>query len=75
MIKSTTSVQEQLPRLWGNKRYHTLNYDYRQKFGEKVFKVMLDGGFTCPNRDGSVATGGCIFCSARGSAILLEIEE
>ncbi|KXG44694.1 TIGR01212 family radical SAM protein [Tepidibacillus decaturensis] len=67
MIKSTTSVQEQVPRLWGNKRYHTLNYDYRQKFGEKVFKVMLDGGFTCPNRDGSVATGGCIFCSARGS--------
>ncbi|WP_339064294.1 TIGR01212 family radical SAM protein [Tepidibacillus marianensis] len=52
---------------WGNKRYHTLNYEYRRLFGEKVFKVPLDGGFTCPNRDGSVATGGCIFCSARGS--------
>jgi len=52
---------------WGNKRYHTLNYEYRKLFGEKVFKVSLDGGFTCPNRDGSVATGGCIFCSARGS--------
>ncbi|MFV9510363.1 TIGR01212 family radical SAM protein [Tepidibacillus sp. LV47] len=55
------------PLLWGNKRYHTLNYEYRKLFGEKVFKVSLDGGFTCPNRDGTVATGGCIFCSARGS--------
>ncbi|TCS82092.1 hypothetical protein EDD72_11025 [Tepidibacillus fermentans] len=57
----------QQPLLWGNKRYHTLNYEYRKLFGEKVFKVSLDGGFTCPNRDGRVATGGCIFCSARGS--------
>ncbi|RKD21688.1 TIGR01212 family radical SAM protein [Ammoniphilus oxalaticus] len=55
------------PLLWGDKRYHTLNYHLRQKFGEKVFKVMLDAGFTCPNRDGSIATGGCTFCSARGS--------
>ena len=55
------------PLVWGTKRYHTLNYEYRNMFGEKVFKVSLDGGFTCPNRDGSVAIGGCIFCSARGS--------
>jgi len=55
------------PLLWGDKRYHTLNHYYRELFGEKVFKVPLDGGFTCPNRDGTVATGGCIFCSARGS--------
>ncbi|EJW16646.1 TIGR01212 family radical SAM protein [Paenibacillus alvei] len=39
----------------------------REHFGEKVFKVMLDAGFTCPNRDGSIAIGGCTFCSARGS--------
>lgn len=55
------------PVLWGNKRYHTLNHYYRNLFGEKVFKVSLDGGFTCPNRDGKASIGGCIFCSARGS--------
>lgn len=55
------------PRLWGDKRYHTWNYHLRQIFGEKVFKVSLDAGFTCPNRDGTVAIGGCTFCSARGS--------
>lgn len=57
----------QTPSLWGDKRYHTWNYHLRQVFGEKVFKVSLDGGFTCPNRDGKVAIGGCTFCSARGS--------
>lgn len=55
------------PRLWGDKRFHTWNYEMRDTFGTKVFKVMLDAGFTCPNRDGSVAAGGCTFCSARGS--------
>lgn len=54
-------------RCWGDKRYHTWNYYLRQHFGEKIFKVALDGGFTCPNRDGSIAIGGCTFCSARGS--------
>ncbi len=53
--------------LWGDKRFHTWNYEMREHFGTKVFKVMLDAGFTCPNRDGSIATGGCTFCSARGS--------
>lgn len=52
---------------WGNKRYYSLNNFLRNKFGEKVFKISIDGGFTCPNRDGKVSTGGCIFCSARGS--------
>lgn len=52
---------------WGDKRYHTWNVHLRETFGTKVFKVALDGGFTCPNRDGKVATGGCTFCSARGS--------
>lgn len=52
---------------WADKRYNSLNYFLREKFGEKVFKISLDGGFTCPNRDGKVSRGGCIFCSARGS--------
>lgn len=55
------------PRLWGDKRFHTWNYEMRERFGTKVFKVMLDAGFTCPNRDGTIAIGGCTFCSARGS--------
>ena len=50
-----------------HKRYHTWNYHLRNKFGEKVFKIALDGGFDCPNRDGTVAHGGCTFCSAAGS--------
>ncbi len=51
-----------------NKRYYTLDYFYKHKFNSKVFKVSLDGGFTCPNKDGSVGTGGCIYCSKTGSA-------
>jgi radical SAM protein (TIGR01212 family) len=60
-------MSSETPRLWGDKRYHTWNAHLRQYFGQKVFKVSLDGGFTCPNRDGKVAIGGCTFCSARGS--------
>ncbi|WP_199615465.1 TIGR01212 family radical SAM protein [Paenibacillus alkalitolerans] len=55
------------PLQWGDKRFHTWNYEMREQFGTKVFKVMLDAGFTCPNRDAAIATGGCTFCSARGS--------
>jgi radical SAM protein (TIGR01212 family) len=54
-------------KTWDNKRYHTLNYFLRNKFGDKVFKISLDAGFTCPNRDGRIGSGGCIFCSPRGS--------
>ncbi|KIO60927.1 hypothetical protein B4064_2559 [Caldibacillus thermoamylovorans] len=50
-----------------HKRYHTWNYHLRNHFGHKVFKISLDGGFDCPNRDGTVAYGGCTFCSAAGS--------
>ncbi|OPJ63025.1 TIGR01212 family radical SAM protein [Clostridium oryzae] len=53
--------------IWGDKLYYNLNYFLRQKFGEKVFKISLDAGFSCPNRDGTISSGGCIFCSARGS--------
>lgn len=54
-------------REWGGKRYHSLNYFLRGKFGHKVFKISLDAGFTCPNRDGTLSTGGCLFCSAAGA--------
>ena len=50
-----------------NKRYYTLDYFYKEKFGSKVFKVSLNAGFTCPNKDGNVGYGGCIYCSKSGS--------
>ena len=50
-----------------NKRYHTWNYYLRNTFGEKVFKVSINAGFTCPNIDGKVAYGGCTYCSKIGS--------
>lgn len=52
---------------WGEKRYHSLDYDLKQAYGEKVYKITLNGGMTCPNRDGTVGNGGCIFCSTGGS--------
>ena len=48
-------------------RYRSLNLYLKKLFGEKVYKVTLNGGMTCPNRDGHIGTGGCIFCSAMGS--------
>ena len=50
-----------------NKRYHTLDYFYKQKFGKKVCKISLNAGFTCPNKDGTKGFGGCIYCSKLGS--------
>ena len=50
-----------------NKRYYTLNYYYKKTYGSKVFKVALNGGFSCPNKDGKKGTGGCIYCSPSGS--------
>ena len=44
-----------------------MELSFKNKFGQKIFKVALDGGFDCPNRDGTVAHGGCTFCSAAGS--------
>ncbi len=52
--------------------FKTANDYYKEKFGCKVYKLSLDGGFTCPNRDGSVSTGGCIFCSALGGGEFAE---
>lgn len=53
--------------MWSGKRYRSLNHDLRERFGEKVMKISLDGGFSCPNRDGTLSFDGCIFCSERGS--------
>ena len=50
-----------------NKRYQTMNYYFRTKYGKKVAKVPLNAGFTCPNRDGTKGTRGCTFCSEKGS--------
>lgn len=54
-----------------NKRYHSWNFALRQEFGEKIFKVPIDAGFDCPNRDGTVAKGGCTFCSVSGSGDMI----
>lgn len=52
---------------WDGKRYHSLDYELKKSFGEKIYKLSLNGGMTCPNRDGTIGYGGCIFCSAGGS--------
>lgn len=52
---------------WLEKPYHSLDYMLKERFGEKVYKLTLNGGMSCPNRDGKLGTGGCIFCSAGGS--------
>lgn len=52
---------------WNGKPYHSLDFYLKETFGRKVYKLALDGGMTCPNRDGTLGTGGCIFCSEGGS--------
>lgn len=52
---------------WDFKPYHSLNYYLKNLYGEKVYKISLNAGLTCPNRDGSISTNGCIFCSKGGS--------
>ena len=49
------------------KHYYSVNEYYKQKYGKKVYKLTISGGMTCPNRDGTLGTRGCIFCSAGGS--------
>ncbi len=56
-----------ISKRWGGKPYYSLDYHLRQVYGEKVYKIALDGGMTCPNRDGTLDTRGCIFCSNGGS--------
>lgn len=52
---------------WNEKRYYSLDYYLRHTYGEKLYKIPLNGGMTCPNRDGTLGNRGCIFCSAGGS--------
>lgn len=52
---------------WNGKPYHSLDYELRKQFGQKIYKLSLESGLTCPNRDGAIGTGGCIFCSQGGS--------
>lgn len=59
-------TMEKIP-MWGEKPYRSLDFQLKQTFGEKVYKLSLNGGMTCPNRDGKISRGGCIFCSAGGS--------
>lgn len=57
---------------WNGKPYHSLDYDMKKQFGTKVYKIALDGGMTCPNRDGTLGSRGCLFCSAGGSGEFAE---
>lgn len=52
---------------WNQKPYYSLDFYLKQTYGEKIYRLALNGGMNCPNRDGTVGTGGCIFCSAGGS--------
>ncbi len=57
---------------WNQNPYHSLDYEMKNRFGTKVYKIALDGGMTCPNRDGTLDTRGCIFCSQGGSGEFAE---
>lgn len=58
------------PEFWNNKkRYYDLKSFWRKQFGCSVYKLQIDAGFTCPNRDGAISTGGCIYCDGRGSRL------
>lgn len=54
-------------KMWNDKRYHSLDYYLKNNYGEKIYKLSLNGGMTCPNRDGTLGKRGCIFCSEGGS--------
>ena len=58
---------------WNDKPYHSFDYMLKERFHGKVYKVALNGGMTCPNRDGTLGNRGCIFCSAGVPEILQEI--
>ena len=67
MKRVTQKDTNPFPHSDSNKRYYTYDYYLRTTYGGKCAKVTLDGGFTCPNIDGTKGKGGCIYCSARGS--------
>ncbi len=74
MISSENSIEKEVlvpkPAFWNNaKRYYDLKSYWVNRFGCRVHKLPIDAGFTCPNRDGTIAEGGCIYCDGRGSAL------
>lgn len=60
---------------WEGKPYYSLGCHLKQLYGSKVYKLSIDGGFTCPNRDNTLGAGGCIFCSEKGSGDFAESGE
>ena len=56
-----------IPEIWLDRPYYSLDAYCKNRYGSKVYKIALDAGLTCPNRDGTLGTRGCIFCSAGGS--------
>ena len=60
---------------WNGKRYYSIDSYLKQTFGEKIYRLALNGGMTCPNRDGKLGTRGCIFCSAAGSGDFAQQKE
>ena len=60
-------MKEKNNKKWGEKPYFSLDYMLKEKFNKKVYKVSINAGMTCPNRDGKIDTRGCIFCSMGGS--------
>jgi radical SAM protein (TIGR01212 family) len=54
-------------KMWGDKPYYSLDYYLKETFGRKIYKISLNAGLTCPNRDGTLGRNGCIFCSEGGS--------
>lgn len=65
-------MEQTFAKCWGDKPYYSLDYYLKQTFGGKTYKLALDGGMTCPNRDGTIGIGGCIFCSQGGSGDFAE---
>jgi hypothetical protein len=53
--------------VWDQKRYHSLDYELKKIYGRKIYKLSLNAGLTCPNRDGTLGSHGCIFCGGGGS--------
>lgn len=62
-----TSIRENIAGKWHGKRYYSLEAFLKNKYGRRMKKIPIDAGFTCPNRDGTLDSRGCIFCSAGGS--------
>ena len=69
MVQPAPEVHQ---KLWGDKPYNSIDFHMKQRFGGKVMRLSLSSGCSCPNRDGKVSTGGCIFCSEGGSGDFAE---